>query len=123
MGKRNEYRHRPIIVRFSRFCDQEAVLRNAAELRATKIFINEDLCPASQKVRNEKLPLLKQARSEGKIAYFSYTRPVIKERPGAYNQTNRTVADAGAAAGTKGTSTPHGTAAGDGASGSSQYGD
>lgn len=80
VGQRTETRHRPIIARFTKFCDREAVLRNAAKLRGTRIFIHEDLCQASQNIRKEKLPLLKEARSEGKIAYFRHTKLIIKER-------------------------------------------
>lgn len=81
VGQRHNNQARPLIARFVRFSDREAVLRNSAKLRGTQIFVNEDLCPASQEIRRAKLPLLKQARSEGKIAYFNYTKLVIKERP------------------------------------------
>lgn len=70
---------RPIIARFARFQDREAARRNAVKLRGTNVFFNEDLCKASQEIRKAKLPLLKQARSEGKIAYFSHTKLVIRE--------------------------------------------
>ena len=83
VGQRLLHRPRPVIVRFKNYCDREAVLRNVAKLRGTKIFINEDLCPASQALKNEQLPLLKQARAEGKIAYFRHTKLVIRERPNA----------------------------------------
>ena len=71
---------RTIVARFESYGDREAVIRNARKLKGTGIYINEDLCLASQeKVRNQ-LPLMKQARSEGKIAYFKHTRLVIKDR-------------------------------------------
>lgn len=41
---------------------------------------NEDLCPASQAAKKAQLPLLKQAKSEGKVAYFRHTRLIIKEK-------------------------------------------
>ena len=93
VGVRQEHRHRPIIARFVKFADREAVKRNAAKLRGTRVYINEDLCPASQEKRKEQLPRLKQAREEGKIAYFNYTRLVIKERREATNTAQRTEAD------------------------------
>ena len=80
VGRKQENRKRPIIARFSRFCDREAAVRNAKKLRGTSIYINEDLCQASQEIRKMKLPLLKQARKEGKIAYFVHTKLVIKEK-------------------------------------------
>lgn len=80
MGQPRDHHSRPVIVRFNKYSDREAVRRNAVKLRGTRIYINEDLCQASQAIRKEKMPLLKQARSEGKLAYFNHTRLVIKER-------------------------------------------
>lgn len=74
-------RPRTVIARFERFCDREAVVRNARKLKGTGILINEDLCPASQEKKRNQLPLYKQAREEGKIAFFRYTRLIIKDRP------------------------------------------
>ena len=52
VGKRdNDHRSRPIIARFQRFGDREAVMRNVTKLHGTRIFINEDLCPASHNIR------------------------------------------------------------------------
>ena len=78
-------RPRTIITRFTRFTDREQALRNSAKLRNTNIYINEDLCEASVQIRKEKLPELKKARSEGKIAYFSHTKLIIKERGSTEN--------------------------------------
>lgn len=88
VGQRVDDRHRPIIARFTRFSDREAVMRNVAKLKGTRIFINEDLCPASQEIRKNQLPMLKQAKSEGKIAYFRHTRLIIKDRL-ALNQSRQ----------------------------------
>ena len=81
VGRQDDHRSHPIIARFSRFGDREAVTRNVTKLRGTRIFINEDLCPASQSIRKAQLSQLKQARSEGKVAYFRHTRLIVKERP------------------------------------------
>ncbi|KAK3876681.1 hypothetical protein Pcinc_018560 [Petrolisthes cinctipes] len=83
VGQRSNQLTRPIIARFVRFCDREAVMRSVTKLRGTRIFINEDLCPASQSIRKAQLPLLKKARSEGKLAYFRHTKLVIKQRMSA----------------------------------------
>lgn len=80
VGLRRDNVSRPIVARFSRFCDREAILRNARKLRGTNIFINEDLSPASQAVKREQMPLLHQARREGKIAYFRYTKLIIRDQ-------------------------------------------
>lgn len=55
------------------------MIRNGAKLRGTRIYIHEDLCPASQEVRRAKLPLFRQAKSEGKITCFNQTNLIIKE--------------------------------------------
>ncbi len=89
IGQVNTSRHRPIIARFQRYCDREAVLRNASKLRGTQIFINEDLCPASQQIRKDQLPLLKQARASGKLAYFRYTKLIIKDKQATLDSTVR----------------------------------
>lgn len=44
------------------------------------MFINEDLCAASMEIKRNQLPLLKQARQEGKIAFFRHTKLIIRER-------------------------------------------
>lgn len=80
VGPRRDDRPRPIVARFSRYCDREAVMRSARKLKGTKIFVNEDLCAASQAIKSAQFPLLKQARSQGKIAFFRHTKLIIKER-------------------------------------------
>lgn len=81
VGQRQDNHERTIVARFTRYADRDAVMRNAAKLKGTKIFfVNEDLCPASQKIRQEKMPMLRQARSEGKLAYFRHTKLIVKER-------------------------------------------
>lgn len=94
-GPQSSLRHRPVIARFQHYCDREAVLRNAAKLRGTRVFINEDLCPASQEKRKAQLPLLKRARSEGKLAYFRYTKLIVRDKQGA---SEKAASDLGAAA-------------------------
>ena len=71
---------RTVIARFEKFGDREAVMRNARKLKGTGIYINEDLCPASQEIIKSQLPTLKQARSEGIIAFFKHTKLIIKEQ-------------------------------------------
>lgn len=71
---------RTIVARFERFGDREAVIRNARKLKGTGIFINEDLCQASLELKKSQFPIMKKAREEGKIAFFKYTKLIIKER-------------------------------------------
>lgn len=73
-------RPRTIVARFCRYSDRQQALRNSPKLKNTNIYLNEDLCEASVQVRKAQLPELRKARAEGKIAYFSYTKLVVKER-------------------------------------------
>lgn len=86
VGQRIDNRTRPIIARFSKYSDREAVMRNVSKLRGTRIYVNEDLCPASQNIKKAKIPQLKEARSQGKIAYFRHTKLIIKDRTSAQTQ-------------------------------------
>lgn len=80
VGTGQDSRPRTIVARFSRFCDREAVMRNAKKLKGTNIFLNDDLSAASQAIKNSQMPALKEARAQGKIAYFRHTKLIIKER-------------------------------------------
>ena len=80
VGPGDPSRPRIIVARFDKFADRETVLRNARKLKGSRLSINEDLCAASQALRTSQLPQLKQARKDGKIAFFKYTRLVIKDR-------------------------------------------
>lgn len=82
VGTSNPTRPRTIVARFEKFGDREAVMRNARKLKGTGIFIDDDLCSHSQEIKRNQIPLLKQARQEGKIAYFKYTRLIIRDRMG-----------------------------------------
>lgn len=94
VGQHRDGRPRPIVARFSRFCDREAVMRSARKLRGTNVYLNDDLCAASQAIKNAQLPQLKQARALGKIAYFRHTKLIVKERHDsdmtAQNQVHQT---------------------------------
>ena len=73
-------RPRTVIARFTRFEDRQRTLRNSSKLKNTNIYVNEDLCEASLQTRKAQLPELRKARAEGKVAYFSHTRLIVKER-------------------------------------------
>ena len=76
--QRRDARPRSIVARFSRYNDREAVM-SARKLKGTNIYLNDDLCAASQAIKNTQMPELKQARARGKIAYFRHTKLIIKE--------------------------------------------
>lgn len=89
MGVRPGQRASPIIARFERYGDRELAMRNAKKLRGTEIYFNDDLCPQSQEKRRQQLLLLKQARREGKIAYFRYTKLAIRGKRGIQGDNAR----------------------------------
>uniref|UniRef100_A0A0P4WMU7 Uncharacterized protein n=1 Tax=Scylla olivacea TaxID=85551 RepID=A0A0P4WMU7_SCYOL len=66
MGQRFQNRNRPIIARFTRYCDREAVMRNVYKLKGTKIFINKDLCPSSQNIKRAQIPSSKKQGPKAK---------------------------------------------------------
>lgn len=81
VGQRRDDKPRTIVARFSRYRDREAVMRNARKLKGTNIYMNDDLCAASQAIKNAQLPQLKQARAEGKVAFFRHTKLIIRDSP------------------------------------------
>lgn len=87
VGQPGHFAPRTIVARFKHFSDREAAMRNARKLKGSGIYFNEDLCPASQEIIKKQLPLLKQARADGKIAYFKYTKLIIKERENRIHPT------------------------------------
>ncbi len=82
-------RSRVVVARFEKFSDREAVMRNARKLKGSEIYIDEDLCPASQEIRKSQIPLMKKARKEGKIPFFKHTRLIIKDKSTKYQLQGR----------------------------------
>ena len=94
VGQPRDRRPRTILVRFSRQADRDATLRNARKLRGS-IYVYEDLCPESQRIKREKYDDYRKAKSEGKIAFFRGSRLVIRPRhsnteDSAHSQPNPT---------------------------------
>lgn len=80
VGVHREGKPRPVVARFLRYCDREAVLRNGRKLKGTNIFVNEDLCPASQAIKSSQFPMMKKAKAQGKIAFFRHTKLIIRDK-------------------------------------------
>lgn len=78
--KSTSTRPHTVVVRFNRFEDRQSALRNSAKLKTANIYINEDLCESSVITRKVQPPELRKARAEGKIAYFSHIKLVIRDR-------------------------------------------
>ena len=76
VGKTNEDGHpRPIIARFLRYSDRESIFSKAKALKGTGFGISADL--PREIVRRRKLQgkKLRDARKDGKLAYFSRVEP------------------------------------------------
>ena len=71
---------RSVVVKFNKYKDREVVLRNAKKLKGTSVFVNEDVSERVLSRRKEQMSQLKDARGQGKIAYFVLDKLVIKER-------------------------------------------
>ena len=80
-GKKVSSKTRTIVAKLHFYPDKDLILKNSKKLKGSSIYINEDLCENSRIKRTDQLEKLKQARAQGKIAYFSHTRLVIKDRP------------------------------------------
>ena len=91
VGPRNMNRPRTIVARFHKFEDRQQALRNSSKLKNSRIYINEDLCEASLQLRKAQLPDLKRARADGKIAYFSHTKLIVRDRREDRSDSSETV--------------------------------
>lgn len=66
VGFHNDAKPRTIVVRFSRYCDRDAVMRSSHIPRGTNIFVDDDLCPATQSVKNAQMPREKLPSSDAR---------------------------------------------------------
>ena len=71
---------RTIVAELPTVRDKIACLKMSSRLKDTNLYLNEDVSRATQEIRKNKLPLLKQKRQEGFIAYFSGTEIITKRR-------------------------------------------
>ena len=71
---------RTIIAELPSVRDKVTCLKMSSRLKGTNVYVNEDVSRATQEIRKTKLPLLKQRRQEGNIAYFSGTEIIVKRR-------------------------------------------
>lgn len=70
----NSTRLRPIVVKFLRYKDKEAVLERAKYLKDTNIYLNEDFPENVRQKRKELMLALRAARERGEIAYLRYDK-------------------------------------------------
>lgn len=75
LGTKRDGKHRPIIARFLRFPEREMVMRNAFKLKGTAQAIMEDFPKEIIEARRKLIPMLKDAKRQGKRANFSKLMP------------------------------------------------
>lgn len=80
VGPHRDDKPRTIVARFTRYGDRDAAIRRGRYLKGTNIFLNEDMSPASLAIKNAQMPLFKQARADGKLAFFRHTKLIIREK-------------------------------------------
>lgn len=80
IGKMNSKRIRPILISVTLEWRRDSILKNNKKF-PQGIYATEDLPKETLNKRKELLPKLNEERSKGKIAFFSYDKLVIKEKP------------------------------------------
>ena len=79
-GNSHSSKPRTIVVKFESFKDRETILHAARKQKPQGLYFNEDLSQRVLASRNEQLLRLREARENGKTAYFSYDRLVVMNR-------------------------------------------
>ena len=79
-GPSSTGRPKTIVVRLETYKDRDCILQAARKEKPRGIFVNEDLSHRVMDRRKQLMPKLKEARSNGKIAYMVYDRLVVKDR-------------------------------------------
>ena len=67
-------------MKFESFKDRETILHAARKQQPNGLYFNEDLTQRILSSRKDELPRLREARENGKFAYFSYDRLVARDR-------------------------------------------
>lgn len=65
---------------FTHYNDRNAVVRRGTHLKGTNIYLNEVMSSAFLAINYAQMPLFNQARGEGKIAFFSHSKLIARER-------------------------------------------
>ena len=79
---------RTIIARLCHDTDRNKIMKSSWKLKNSGIYMNEDLSDASSKKRKEQIPELKSALAAGKIAFFSGSKLIIRDRRTPQSQEN-----------------------------------
>ena len=71
---------RSIMVRLVSDKQRDIIMRSTKKLKNSRIYINEDFCEATMKIRQNLYPQLKAARIAGNIAFIKRRSLIIKKR-------------------------------------------
>ena len=81
---------RTIIAKLKKASDRDTIMRSTRKLKDSGIFINEDFCEATMKIRKELFPKVKEARDKGLIAYIKGRSLVTKSPQGQIASKHKT---------------------------------
>ena len=71
---------RTVVSNFTSYKAKESILKAARRMKQEGIQIFEDLAEETMEKRRAQLPQVRKAKAQGKIAYFSLDRLIIKDR-------------------------------------------
>ena len=78
-AKDGKNKPRTIMVKFTSFKDRELLLQKACQVKPRGIFVNEDYSSKTLMKRKELIPKMMALRAEGKYAYISFDKLVVKD--------------------------------------------
>lgn len=77
LGRYKEAGTRPILIKLRKFSKKMEILKQAKNLKNTKIGINEDYTKEVQEERKKLIPIMKEARAKGQKAMIKYNKLII----------------------------------------------
>ena len=78
-AKDGKNKPRTIMVKFTSFKDRELLLQKARQVKPRGLFVNEDYSSKTLMKRKELIPKMMALRAEGKYAYISFDKLVVKD--------------------------------------------
>ena len=72
---------RTVVCKFTSYKARQAILKKARRIKPEGLNIFEHLAEETMEKRRAQLPQLKQAKAQGKLAYFSLDKLIIRDRP------------------------------------------
>ena len=91
---------RAFVAKMSSYEHRTSCFKNFAKFKGSNIFLDKDVSPATQSIRNAKMGELQAARQRGLIAYFSGTKLVTRTKKSTKQLSHENAAFIGTADGT-----------------------